>query len=163
MGKDNKNKELKALAWNFSEYYKHDRKKGWYIWTTALSLLLIIYAILTVNFLFALIVIMFDIILLLDQRREPRTVHFKIDYQGIHLGNKIYRYNEFDKFWIVYQPPHIKTLYLDYKTSLKPSLSVPLKKQHPLEVRTLLKRYLQEDIEREQESFSDLLSRVLKI
>ncbi len=163
MSQEEVNTKNNSLEWSFFEYHKYKRQKKWYVWAVILNLIFIVYSIITVNFLFALIVIMFDIILLLDQRREPSKINFKIDYHGIHLNDKIYPYSYFDSFWIVYHPPTVKKLYFSYKSSFKSDLSIPLEKEDPLKVKLLLKQYLEEDLNRNEESISDILSQLLKI
>jgi len=156
-------KEHKPISWNFPEYVKHTRKKGWYIWASFISLLIIIYSLITANYLFALLVVMFGIILIINHRQDPQEVTFIIDHKGIHLGKKLYKYNEINKFWIIYQPPHAKNLYFEFKKSLRPKLSIPLKDQDPLEIKSFLRQYLEEDLEQEQESLTDILGRIFKI
>ena len=106
---------------------------------------------------------MFGIVLVINHRQEPSKINFSIDHDGLHLGDKFYKYKDIAKFWIIYQPPHVKNLYFEFKASIRPKLSIPLQKQDPLEVKSFLRQYLEEDLDQENESFTDVLSRIFKL
>jgi len=156
-------KEHQPIHWDFPEYIKHERKRGWYIWISLIGLSIIIYSLFTANYLFALLIVMFGIILVINHRQHPRKVEFKIDHKGIYVDGKFYSYKEIDKFWVIYQPPHAKNLYFEFKTSIRPKLSIPLEKQDPLEIKSFLRQYLEEDLEQEEESLTDVIGRVFKL
>jgi len=156
-------KEHKPISWNFPEYIKHSRKRGWYIWSSLIALLIIVYSLLVTNYLFALLVVMFGIILIINHRQDPQKINFTIDHDGIHLDKKLYKYKDIDKFWVIYQPPHAKNLYFEFKTSIRPKLSIPLDKQDPLEIKSFLRQYLEEDLEQEEESLTDIFGRIFKL
>ena len=156
-------KLVKPLKWVFSEYAKYERKRGWYFWTILIALIIIIHSLLTANWLFALIIIMFGIILVINHRAEPATMEFEINHEGIKLNGRLHQYNEINKFWIIYNPPEVKSLYFDIKSLLHPRLTVPLEKENPVEVKSFLRQYLAEDLEQEQEPFSDIFGRVFKL
>ena len=153
----------KPLKWAFPEYVRYERRRGWYFWTLLIALIIIIHSLLTANWLFALIIIMLGIILVINHRAEPATMEFEINHDGIKLSGKSYRYNEINKFWIIYNPPEVKSLYFDMKSPLHPRLTVPLEKENPVEVKSFLRQYLVEDLEQEQEPFSDTFGRVFKL
>lgn len=152
-----------SIEWEFLEHTQPQRGGKWYLLTSLVLFGLIIYALLTTNFLFALIIVMFGIIIFINQRRQPQQIKFVIDSRGIKVGEKSYSYNELDNFWIIYQPPHVKTLYFNFKSSLRPRLAISLEKQNPLEVKAFLRQYLEEDLEQEEEPLSDILGRLFKI
>ena len=158
-----KKKEFKPIKWSFQEYIKHQRGRSWYFWAILIGGAIIVHSLLTANWLFALIIIMIGIIMVINQQQNPHQLEFKIDHQGIELDNKEYEYGQISKFWIIYQPPHVKNLYFDFKSPFKPKLSIPLEKQNPVEIKSFLRQYLEEDLEQEQESFSEAMERILKM
>ena len=151
------------ISWSFPEYAVPQRKKTWYIWAVIAFIALLLYAILTANFLFGLIIIMVTIILFIYHHKEPLEIQFIINRDGIEVGNKTYNFKELKKFWLIYEPPEVKNLYIDFKSTIKPTLVIPLLGQNPLQVRKILKEHLDEDLEKESESTSEALARVLKI
>ncbi len=152
-----------VIEWEFPEYTPAIRTKKWYVLMILILLALIIYAILTDNFLFALIIVMFGIIIFINQRHEPQKIKITLSSQGIKLGEKEYPYSQLSNFWLIYNPPVVKNLYFIFKNSWRPHLSIPLTEQNPLEVRSFLRRYLPEDLEQEGEPLSDVLGRLFKI
>jgi hypothetical protein len=150
-------------SWEFPEFIKYQRNTAWYVFTALIGLFLIIYAVYTYNFLFAFIIVMLGFILVIYMAKEPMTVRFIITEDGLELNHHFYSYKEVDTFWIIYEPPEVKNLYFDFKSTLKPSFSIPLLNQDPLEIRTVLLKYLREDLEKEEESTTDLLERKFKL
>ncbi|PIT89596.1 hypothetical protein COU23_03025 [Candidatus Kuenenbacteria bacterium CG10_big_fil_rev_8_21_14_0_10_36_11] len=151
------------LSWRFPEYSAYSRKKSWYVWAGIFFLGLLCYAIFTANFLFGLIIIMAAIILFVNQNQKPQNLNFSLSEKGLIIEDKIYPYAEIKKFWLLYEPPEVKNIYFEFKSSFKPILMIPLENQNPLKVREVLKKYLAEDLEKENESTSEALARVLKL
>ena len=150
------------FSWKIPEYPSYKRGAGWYIGFILIFGGLIFYAIWTANFLFAIILALAGFIVLYSVFHSPQELRFEIREDGIILGDHFYPYKGFKSFWIIYEPPEIKNLYLDFK-GWRPKLSVPLMNQNPLKVRETLLKYLEEDLEKEEESTTDYLSRRLKI
>ena len=151
------------MSWQFPEYVKHERSKRWYVAALVLSGLLLLYAVFTTNFLFAIIVLVFLFIGIFQYFQEPRNLRVTIAEDGIVLAKRFYPFKELASFWMVYEPPRVKNLYLDFKSRGKRSLSIPLENVNPLDLRDLLNEFLEEDLEREQEFFDEALSRVMKL
>ena len=151
------------ISWKIPEYREHERSKKWYIIAIALLALLLIYAILTANFLFAIILIVVGITFSIHDRRSAEHINFEILENGIQIGNKKYSYNAFKSFWMYYEPEEAKTLFFEFKNKIRPRLSFPLENKNPLKIRAILLKYLPEDIEKENEPLSEQLSRLLKL
>jgi hypothetical protein len=151
------------VSWTFPEYTQHQRKKGWYVWATLIFLALLAYAIFSANFLFGLILILVVIILFTYHHREPLEINFEISGDGILIGERQFDYKDFKKFWLVYEPPAIKNLYLEQTSPFKPVIVIPLQNENPVKVRKFLKEVLTEDLEKESESTTEALGRIFKI
>ncbi len=149
--------------WIIAEYEKHERGTLWYAIILIIGLLLVVYGLWTGDFLFSLIVILFAIILFLQSHQEPLLVPFRITELGVVVGVKFYPYSELGGFYIVYNPPHVKTLYLENKKILHPNLRVPLLDQNPVEVKHTLSEFLLEDVEKEDEPLADRAARNWKL
>jgi len=150
------------IKWHFPEFEQPERTISWYIVLFIIFAALLIYSIVTLNFLFAIIIVMVVVILFLHQRKNPIELEMKITEAGIEIGEKFYSYKNLDKFFIIYEPPEISNLYIEFKSNLKPDLSIPLKKQNPIKVRDILLDFLLEDVDKEDEPSSDFLTRLLK-
>ncbi|MDA2922297.1 hypothetical protein MYX07_03465 [Patescibacteria group bacterium AH-259-L07] len=157
------NRGKTLLTWSFSEYIEYERSRGWYVILIFLLGAGIIYAVLTANFLFALFLILFGLIVTLQLRHPPLQVAFTISENGLGIGARFYEWDDMRNFRIVYKPPEIKRLYIDLKNILSPDFSVPLEDQAPDEIRKVLKKYLEEDTEKKEETLIDRASRWMKI
>lgn len=161
--RENMSKGQVLAGWTFSEYIQYERTRRWYIWGGLLMAGLVIWSLVTLNILFTLIIILFAIILYAQGKKPPVDVEFKIFESGAQIGAKFYKYKEIINFWIIYEPPHAKNLYLCFKNKIKPVLSIPLEKQNPIKIRKILLKYIDEDLDKDEESFSEILGRRLKI
>ena len=151
------------IEWSVPEYEQYSRGPYWYIIMGSISLILVIYAVFTGNFLFALILILAGIIMFLQSHQMPRQISFKITETGLVLGRKFYSYNEFENFYLFYNPPEVKTLFIQPVSVMQPALRIPLLDQNPLEVKFALRQYIAEDAGKSEEPTSDTLSRRFKI
>ena len=156
----NQGKEL--LSWEVKDSHEHVRGPLWYAAAFIIAVGFLIYAVSTRNFLFAFIVIMFGVILVTHGLRPAGRYKFAIYELGVSLGERQYPWKDLKQFWLAYEPPEIKTLYLDFG-GLRPRLPVPLEDTDPNQVRKTLVAALPEDASRTEEPMTDWLARVLKI
>ncbi len=152
-----------VYQWVVKEFEKYDRNKRWYFMTGMAGLILFVYAVISGNYLFALIVVLFAIIMYLQDMLEPAEVPFAITTTGIILGKKFYRYSELKNFWMIYTPPQVKNLYFGLDNVFKHRLQVPLMDYDPRPIRDYLRGYLTEDLEQEEEPLSDRFARLFRI
>lgn len=153
----------KLLGWEFPEYPDRERSVGSWLALGVVGVVLFIIALATSNFLFAVILILVGIIYFMQARNHPRLVKFGVHEDGITLGDDEYRFEEIDRFWIVYKPGKIQNIFFHFKSNLRPYLSIPLEDTNPLRIRDMLRRYLFEDLEREEEPVTEEIARELKI
>ncbi len=158
------------FQWEFSEYHQHEKTGLWYLLAGIVTAALFVWATFTANYLFGIIVILTVFIIFLHDARSPERMRFIVTARGIEYGLKeipestrVLRWKELEHFWIIYEPPHVKSLYFHRKTFWAPTLVIPLEKQDPVKVRQVLKKYLDEDTTQEHEPFADLLRRVLHL
>ncbi len=152
------------IQWHVEEYYNHQRSKRWYTLALIALGLLILYAVLTGNFLFAIILIIAGITMSLRDKEETKVLEVAITEDGITIGQQHYGYALFKNFWMYYEPDEqAKSLFLEFKSSLRPRLGIPLVDTNPLRVRTLLLDNLPENLEQEQEPLGEQLTRYFKL
>lgn len=149
--------------WSIPEYEQHERNRAWFVIMGVLGVLFVTYALFTDNFLFALIIILFGIILFLQSHQAPIIIPFKITELGLVVNNRFYSYSELEDFFIIYSPPDVKMLFIETKSTSRPMLRVPLMDIDPNDVRNTLREYIQENLEKEEEPFSDMLGRKWQI
>ncbi len=149
--------------WGFQEYEHYERGKSWYVFMAIIGLFLVFYAIFTGNFLFAVIIVLFSIILFLQNHQNPAKVLFQITNTGIVVGTRFFSYSEFEGFYLIYNPPEVKTLFLETKSFWQPLLRIPLLDQNPIEIKHSLREFLPEHSEKEDEPLSDRIGRSWRI
>lgn len=143
-----------------------ERNHNWYMAVGFLSLVMIGFSLFssTKNYIFALIIILFTIILVLQYNRGEERVVFVIGDKGIGIGKKWYDYEELKHFAIVHKPEdNVKNLYFDFQQTFKHQLSIPLYDNDPAQIRETLLKYLKEDIKRVDEPMSEKIARALKL
>ncbi|MBI2436578.1 MAG: hypothetical protein HYV41_02430 [Candidatus Magasanikbacteria bacterium] len=150
--------------WSVPEYEQHVRNTAWFVIMGILSLAFIAYAIFTGNFLFALIIVLFGIIIFLQSHQEPIIIPFRITDMGLVINNRFYTFSEFDKFYVIFNPhDDAKMLYVETHSLTRPTIRVPLMDMDPNEVRMTLREFMEEDLEKEEEPFSDMFARKWRI
>jgi len=150
------------FQWQIPEFANHERSFGWYLVASILAIALIIYCIFTANYFFALIIILATFIIFLKKYNEPKDLMFQITEDGLVIGNQFFNFNDLANFYIIYNPP-VKKLYFKMKTLNPDDLSIPLLENNPIPIRAKLLEYLSEDLEKEHQTFSDIMETFFKL
>lgn len=151
------------VEWKIWEYPPHERSIVWFIVAGLVGSALLVYAIVSSNYLFAIIVLMMGIIMLIDGLRHPDRVDVHITDAGIVLGEKYYDFSMIKDFSIIYEPPEVKILYIDFNNVWQPLLVIPLEDVDPNVVRNSLLPYVFENLQREEETLTDTMRRLYKL
>jgi hypothetical protein len=158
---NNQIQKSESLSWEAPEYIHHPKTAIWYIFFTLVAVGLIIYSFYLKS---VLTMITFGLIIILGfifSHKKPAIVSHKLTSNGIVLGDIIYPYKNIVKFWILYNPPHVKTLNLETTAYVNQHVALQLGDQDPVEVKIYLAKHLPEDLEKE-ESLTDAIARRLK-
>lgn len=150
-------------TWEVDEYPQHNRSKSWYVIASVLGIGLIIYAILTSNFLFAIIILMSAVIMLITMFSKPEKIPVVITTTGIVVGDMYYDYQSIRDFSIAYDPPEVKLLYIEFYSFSQPMLSISLEDMDPNLVRESLLPFCLENLNRTKEGLTELLRRLYKL
>ncbi|MFA5109364.1 MAG: hypothetical protein WC458_02380 [Patescibacteria group bacterium] len=164
------------LRWSVPEYRSPKRSRNWYLIASIFILICLFFCFFTfrawhlvflglsANFLFALIIIIAAIIMIINENRPPLMVDIELGPEGVKIGQKFYDYDAFKNFSVLYKPKQsVKNLYLEFKGSVRPRLSIPLRRLEALNVRNFLIKYLEEDLERTDIPLSEQLTKLLKL
>ncbi|MDP2708981.1 MAG: hypothetical protein U1C57_02010 [Candidatus Doudnabacteria bacterium] len=154
----------KIIGWKIPEYDQHERAKNWYIAAAVVAALLMVYSFFTGNFLFAAIIIIGAFVIIIHDGQEPVKIDFAITDEGVLVGNNFYDYDALKDFSLVYKPRQgVKNLYFEFKSAVRPRLSIPLHDNNPLPIRENLLKYLPEDLERTDQPLSEALAMLFKL
>jgi len=151
------------LAWSMPEFQDYTRNRNWYIIASTIGLLLIVYSIFTANLLFGIIIIIAGVTLVKMDNSKPENIEFAITTKGIVVGDSFHEYSELHNFYIIYEPPEIENLFIEFNNIIKPRINIPLFDQDPMAVRKLLKKYMDEDLDKEGEPISEAIGKILKL
>lgn len=152
------------ISWIVPEFEKHIRDKKWYIGALLVGILLLLYALFSHNYYFAVIILISGLILVLNDGQNPLKVRIAVTEEGLAVGKKFYDYDEIKCFYIVYKPRlEVKSLYIEFKNFFHHRLSIPLIDINPLMLRDELLKYLPENLDKLNEPLSEGIAKRLKI
>lgn len=149
--------------WSVHEYRHHERDRRWYFVAAGIMLVLLVLAVWSQNVFGAVGLLLLAVIMLVRSYVEPPRLDVAIFEQGILIGESFFPFRDLDNFWIAYEPPHVKMMYLEFQNRWRPRVPVPIEDEDPTELRELFLKYLDENTEREGEPLSDAISRWLKL
>ncbi|MDQ7814599.1 MAG: hypothetical protein RDU25_02245 [Patescibacteria group bacterium] len=152
-----------AFIWEAPAWELQDRGPRWYLWMGAAVLLLTGYAIYTANYLFAFIILLTAIILVIAGEQKTRKILVQIGDNGVVYDGRLFRFDELHNFAIIYQPPQTKVLYIEPNSVRHPRLRISLEDEDPVALRNHLRQYLTEDLDLQDEHYSDIVARLLKL
>ncbi len=150
-----------VVSWRGPEYEVYKKSNRWYAGVASVLILLIIYAIYANNPLMVIIFVLVSFVGYSYLQTPPRVTDFAITYEGIIVGDRIYRYDDIHSFWIFYEPPHTRIISLRVNGTLAPYVHIPLHQLDPVDVREALMNFIPE--EKQEETIVDTVERVLHL
>ncbi len=151
-----------TLSWRAPSHISPKRSSGWYLAFSLVFLFLLGYAIYIKSLITFLTFFLIMVVVLVISTQKSFEKTYKITKTGIAVGRVLYPFKIIKKFWIVYNPPQIKTLNFETTAYINNQVILQLGHQDPIEVKLVLGQYLPEDLEIE-ESITETLARRLKI
>ena len=90
--------------WTASEYVANPKNKSWFSLLAAASIFVaaIVYVV-TRDLISTSVTIILGILLGIFAARQPRTLQYRIDSKGIHIGQKFYEYAGFKSFSVAHE------------------------------------------------------------
>ena len=151
-----------VISWVSPETVRHERGLIWKI-NIGLILALIIFGGFIYNaWTFSLVTAVFAGVYYLVHLEHPKDVEVKISRVGVKVGSRRYPFNRIKFFWVLYEPPYVKTLNLRLESEFISDLTIQLNGQDPADVRDFLKKHSKE-LEGQNEKLSDIFLRLFKI
>ncbi len=151
------------ISWITPEYIKYEKGLIWKIAVILLILAAVSWGIVSKAWTFSLAMVVFAVVYYaMIHRDHPKAVRVTLSDIGIKVGHRKYSYSQIKAFWIIYNPPYIKTLHIRVQNDIALDIPIYLHNQDPAEIREFLIEKLPE-LEGHKESFSDVLLRIFKI
>ena len=90
---------MKEIRWTAPEFHYHEKGPSWYWLSVIIAIVVAGLAIFLNNFLFAIFVVMAEVMMLFWARQRPRELEFYLDERGLVInGRKFYPYEAFMGF-----------------------------------------------------------------
>lgn len=157
------------LSWRVHEYPVYQRTKWWYMVFGVIAVGLILLSVIpnfifdTPNYTFAILITLITVVILANANSQAQELDVTLTTEGVLIGQQFFDYDKFQEFSVIFKPQeNLKVLYLEYKNSIMPRLSLQLNEADPISVREILAQFLDEDFSRTDEANSDFFSRILK-
>ncbi len=152
-----------VFSWKCHDYVKYTKNALWYLISLLVIGVMVAWAIYTVNYLFAIFLVLFYLVVILYEFHEPKIVDCVVTPDGIKHGKSFFFFKNIDSFFIIYQDVGLKNLYFDFKNPLRGRLVIDLDGLDAVKIREYLLQFLKEDLGREAEPLSEQLRRFLRI
>lgn len=152
-----------VFSWIAPEYLQHPKSIRW--WTTAgvvVAIAVIIEAIVSNWTMLVATLVFAGVYTFVHEYNPPKHTKVNISELGIKIGHKKIPYENIECFWIIYNPPMVRRLYLRLKTQLLSDLVIELEDQDPLLIREYLERNVAE-MTGVRESLTDVILRIIKL
>ena len=122
--------ENEHITWEAPEFIYHEKTALWYWTSIALALFFLALALYGQNFLFAVFVVLAEVLLVVWSREIPPTVEFSVTNDGVSIGaKKFYRFEELASFSLL-DSKHGAELVLRHKGRLGQYVKIPLTDEH---------------------------------
>ena len=150
------------ISWKAREFVEHNRSNAWLSTMGLIAIFLILFGIITDSISFSIVIVLLAGVFFLTHDHKPKVVDVKITDLGIVFDERFFAFENISSFWILFDPPHIKTLNFRTSKGLLKEISIQLEDQNPAEIRAFLSAEIPE-IKNRSETFSEILIRVLKL
>ncbi len=92
------NRRLRSISWETLEYEHKDRHPDWFWMAGLVGALGIIIAIVTLNFLFAVVILIATFTVMMYAAKKPEIVEVAINRRGVRVKNDFYPYSNIKSF-----------------------------------------------------------------
>ena len=151
---------ISDISWHAPEYEYSPKSSSWYWTSLFLALVLIIFALWQKNFLFAIFIIIAELIVFAVADKHPKIWEFTINEKGVYIGkDKFYSYDRLEAFDIHINEIVHDQLVLKTKKKISPIVTINIYKEDQEKIKDFLKKYISH--EQIDISFGDAISKLI--
>lgn len=163
--KENENQEIREaiFLWQAPEAQKYKKNGWWYVISLIVLAGLLWWSINDQNFLFAVFLVLFYLIILLLDIRPINNIEYALTKDGIKVGNNFHLFSEFNHFYIINKNNQTRNLYLEFNNPIKGRIIAPLADQNSDAIGEYLLNFLDIDTDRADEPLSERIRRWLHL
>ena len=147
------------VEWEALEYEHIPKEKNWFIAGGIVAGALVIFALITQNWFFAVFMVLASFVVFIYAVRPPKHISAAVLSGGVRFNHRLFDFDDLRSFWIFYEPGGMKELSLESRKTIMPHIRIPLGDTDPVEVRSILTRFIPE--EKQEEAFADIISRIV--
>jgi hypothetical protein len=148
------------FEWYAPEHTHQPKSAVWYIALAAGSTAVVAGLALFGNIIGAITIAFAAALTYRIAQHDIRTIRYRIMVDGVAMNNVLYHFRDLQRFNIVYQPGHTKTVIIHSKHHFTPLLHMEIGDADPVAIRDILLEFVPEDIELD-EPLVDILARRL--
>ena len=109
------------------------------------------------DFLLVIFLVLYALMLIFYANKKPEVSKITLNQSSIKIDDQIYYYRNIKSFWLDYEPSGLKELSIEPKKWYLPYIKIPIEKENPLNIRSLVLNYVQE--KEHEKSLVDLISK----
>ena len=157
---ETKSKQAKELSWEAPEFVHYPKSLTWFVVLFVIGVALIIFFVFKKDFVTALLFLLLLMLAYFFSGQKPKTIKIKLNFRGVELNDMKIPFDQIKSFWVVYDPPEIKTLNFETTAYINRYFTIQINDQNPVELREFLLEHLPEELDR-KEQLGDKVSRKL--
>jgi hypothetical protein len=151
--------ESEVVSWTASEFISHDKSAEWYLMLAIGGIILAFFLyLITKDFVTLGVVLAATVIFGVYASHKPRQLPYRVDSQGISIGNRRFSYNDFRSFSIMPEGA-FSSVYLMPLKRFSPPTSIYYGPEEEEKVITIIAKHLPLE-ERKPDATDRLMRRV---
>jgi len=111
---------------------------------------------------FGVLILVFAFVYYLIYFKSPNLLKAEVNDKGILYGKNFYRFENIKNFWVIYNPPFTRALYLKLSDRMLDEIKIIIPKESPEKLREILKIKIKE-LSGKSETIQEVFSKILKI
>ncbi len=153
--------QVGEITWTASEFIAHDKNKMWYVFTggAVIAIAAVVFLLDSSHGWFSpLMILMAGGIFAFYANRKPQILDYSVDSDGVHVGQKLYRYGDFKSFAVI-QEGAINSIMLIPLQRFMPGLSIYYEPKDEQSIVDAIGTYLPHE-ERQQDVIDRLMRKI---
>lgn len=96
---ENQNDIKGPISWSANEFVSNSKSSNWYVLITISLIAIGVLVYFVVKSIFSVVAVaVMGIVFMIAAGRKPKTVSYELNQEGIHMGRKYYKYDDFKSF-----------------------------------------------------------------
>jgi len=149
------------LTWSAPARPAHTRDKRWYIVAGSIATLLVIYALYTQAWTFAIVIALLGVMYGILHGKNHPLHSIRITEKALYWDIKTISWDELDGFWMLQGPDYVE-LHIEFKQKGKERLVIQTENIPPQEIAAVLSRFIPGQTDR-HEKLLDYIIRICKL